>query len=93
MRTDLLLINPPLTMRELYGSFAKMGSEAPPIGICVVAACVRKEGYNVEILDAPAQGLDLHSTVADIKRIAPKFVGISARTNSICNTFHGMLKL
>ena len=87
MSIDLLLINPPLTMKERYGSFAKMGSEAPPIGICVVAACVRKQGHSVEILDAPAQGLDLYSTVAEIERIAPKFVGISATTNSICNTY------
>lgn len=87
MEVDLLLINPPLTLEERYGSFAKMGSEAPPLGICVIAACVRKEGYKVKIVDAPAQGLDLHATVEQVKVINPRLVGISSTTNSICNTY------
>jgi len=87
MEIDLLLINPPLTLEERYGSFAKMGSEAPPLGICVIAACVRKEGYNVKIVDAPAQGLNLSATVEEVKRMNPKSVGISSTTNSICNTY------
>ncbi len=85
--TDLVLVNPPLTLKERYGSFAKMGSEAPPMGICILAACARRDGYNVTIVDAPAQGLDIAATVREINRLKPGIAGISSTTNAICNTF------
>ena len=87
MKTDLVLINPPLTLQQRYGNFAKMGSEAPPVGIGILAACARKEGYNVKILDAPAEGMGIDETVREVKRINPRIAGISSTTIAICNTF------
>jgi radical SAM superfamily enzyme YgiQ (UPF0313 family) len=81
--TDLLLINPPITLEERYGSFASVGSQAPPLGLCYIAANVKKSGSTVKILDAPALNLDLSKTIEEILRIKAQLIGISASTVSI----------
>ena len=83
MEIDLLLINPPITLEERYGTFASVGSQAPPLGLCYVAATVRKAGYRVQILDAPALNLDLPQTIDSIARINANLIGITASTVSI----------
>ena len=69
MKKDLLLINPPITLEERYGSFASVGSQAPPLGLCYIAATVRQAGYSVQIIDAPALDMDLPRTIAEIADI------------------------
>ena len=64
MKKDLLLINPPITLEERYGSFATVGSQAPPLGLCYLAASVRKCGYSVQIIDAPALDMAITRTMA-----------------------------
>ena len=83
MEIDLLLINPPITLEERYGTFASVGSQAPPLGLCYVAATVRNAGYSVQILDAPALNLDLPQTIDSIARINANLIGITASTVSI----------
>ncbi len=83
MEIDLLLINPPITLEERYGTFASVGSQAPPLGLCYVAATVRDAGYRVQILDAPALNLDLPQTIDSIARINANLIGITASTVSI----------
>ena len=68
MKKDLLLINPPITLEERYGSFASVGSQAPPLGLCYIAATVRQASYSVQILDAPAFDMDLPRTITEIAR-------------------------
>ncbi len=43
MKKDLLLVNPPITLEERYGSFASVGSQAPPLGLCYLAASARNK--------------------------------------------------
>jgi len=83
MEIDLLLINPPITLEERYGTFASVGSQAPPLGLCYVAATVRNAGYRVQILDAPALNLDLPQTIDSLARINANLFGITASTVSI----------
>ena len=83
MKTDLLLVNPPITLEERYGSFASVGSQAPPLGLCYLAASVRKEGYSVRIIDAPALDMDITRTVAEIAASEADLIGITASTVSI----------
>ncbi len=53
----------------------------PPLGLCYVAACLEREGYNVEILDAncPPElpGIELVEAIA---RRAPSIVGLTLFT-------------
>lgn len=83
MDVDILLVNPPLTLEERYGAFASVGSQTPPLGLCYLAAMVRKSGYSVSILDAPALDLDLRKTVHVIENSRAGLIGITATTVSI----------
>lgn len=83
MKHDLLLINPPITLEERYGSFASVGSQAPPLGLCYLASSVRKRGYTVRIIDAPALSLDLSRTLAEIAQSGADVIGITASTVSL----------
>lgn len=83
MKKDLLLVNPPITLEERYGAFASVGSQAPPLGLCYLAAIVRKSGYDVHIIDAPALDMELKKTITEIKKITTEIIGITATTASI----------
>jgi radical SAM superfamily enzyme YgiQ (UPF0313 family) len=83
MKRDLLLINPPITLEERYGSFASVGSQAPPLGLCYLAATARKSGYSVQIIDAPALDMDLSRTMAEVGKINAEVIGVTASTVSI----------
>ena len=83
MKKDLLLINPPITLEERYGSFASVGSQAPPLGLCYLASSAKKFGYSVQIIDAPALDMDLTRTMAEIVKIDAELIGLTASTVSI----------
>lgn len=92
--TDLLLINPPLTLRERYGDLAAGGSTLPPLGLANVAASVRAAGFNVKILDAAILELSADETLKRIKELAPKIVGITGATIAVRSMFEiaGLVK-
>ena len=83
MKKDILLVNPPITLEERYGSFASVGSQAPPLGLCYLAAASRKQGYTVQIIDAPTLGLDLDQTTKEIIKSNARLIGLTASTVSI----------
>ena len=83
MKHNLVLVNPPITLEERYGSFASVGSQAPPLGLCYLASSARKQGYSARIIDAPALHLDLTRTVSEIAQTDAEVVGISASTVSL----------
>ncbi|MCX8044221.1 MAG: B12-binding domain-containing radical SAM protein [Desulfobacterota bacterium] len=83
MQTDILLVNPPITLEERYGAFASVGSQAPPLGLCYLAAILKHKGYSVTILDAPAYDLTLEQTLQKIDDVATGIIGITATTASI----------
>ncbi len=80
----IVLINPPLTMKERYGALAKAGSKLPPLGLCNLASVVRKTA-DVSIIDAPALGLGIKETFEMIEAFNPDLIGITAVTISINN--------
>jgi len=80
---DLVLVNPPISLEERYGSFASVGSQAPPLGLCYLASSVRKSGYRVQIIDAPALDMDLTHTTAEIVKSGAELIGLTASTVSI----------
>jgi radical SAM superfamily enzyme YgiQ (UPF0313 family) len=83
MKHDLLLVNPPITLEERYGSFASVGSQAPPLGLCYLASSARNRGYTVQIIDAPALSLDLDSTLTQIAQAGADAIGVTASTVSL----------
>ena len=82
---DIIFVNPPLTLKERFGKFAPAGNVMPPLGLCYLAAACREKGLKAEIIDAPAEGLDVLRTKKRILKKYPRFVGITATTLSILN--------
>ncbi len=81
----LVFVNPPLTLEERFGRFAKAGNVMPPLGLCYLAAYTRAKGYKTEIVDAPAEGLGCAAAADRILAKRPELVGITATTLSINN--------
>lgn len=83
MKKDILLINPPVTLEERYGAFASVGSQVPPLGLCYLAAVLRKSGYTAQIIDAPVFDMEPDQTIAAIREAGAELIGITATTVSI----------
>jgi hypothetical protein len=42
---EIVLITPPVTLKERYGQLSKAANTLPSLGILYLAAVLRKEGY------------------------------------------------
>lgn len=72
-----LLIHP-LCEGEIYQRF--LGLVAPPIGLAYVAAALENDGYDVKIIDMPAEEKDILDVKGDIKKFKPGAVGVYCAT-------------
>lgn len=82
-QVDVVLVNPPLTGKERYGTLSGGGVYMPPLGLANLAAFIRKYGYSVKIVDCCALNLTLTDSIKNILLQNPKYVGITAVTISI----------
>ena len=75
------LINPPITPKERYGNIAKDGGgKQAPLGICYLAAVLKKNKIPVSIIDAEAENLSYGGILKRIKIFRCNFVGITSTT-------------
>lgn len=81
----IMFLNPPFSARQLYGDLSEGGSELPPLGIALLAAVTREQGYQTSILDAAALKLSPDETVAKIIEESPDVLGITSTTITIYN--------
>jgi len=88
---DVLLLLPPISSSSRYGKFAKGGSKAPPMGICIISSVLMKLGLKVKIIDSEIEKLDLQKTVNKILYYSPKYLCLSATTITI-NSAHRIVK-
>ncbi len=80
---DILFTTPPLSRQERYGELAGAGSSAPTLGILMLAAVAREQGYPCRVIDAAALNLSLDELLEQIAAAPPKLLGISATTLAI----------
>lgn len=73
------LINPPQTASK----YKFMGVIAPPLGIAYMAAVLRQNNVDVDILDASAEDLDFNQFEDEIIKRNPDIVAITALTPTI----------
>lgn len=81
---DIALIYPPISVSERYGSrhIGSVGGHLPPLGLACIGSFLRKNGFSVSIIDAPAMNMGIEDIIKKIK--TTKSIGIS----SITSTFH-----
>jgi radical SAM superfamily enzyme YgiQ (UPF0313 family) len=64
----------------MYGEYAPWGSVAPPTGLCYIAAVLRKEGYEVSVVDGCAERLGVEEIVKRVVAEAPDVVGVTCKS-------------
>lgn len=79
-------VQPPLSLRERYGTLGQLGYVEPPIGLCYLAAVARKKGFTVQIVDAQASNFDLEQTLRAVLSFRPDLVGITSVSQLILNS-------
>lgn len=88
IKMKILLINPP--QKSMWTeSFSSVGSIHPSLGLCYIAAVLRENNIDVEILDALVLGMTCEEVVKTVKRKSPDVVGLTAMTP----TFRNAIKL
>jgi len=61
-------INPPITPEERYGNIAKDGGgKHAPLGICYIAAVLKKNKIPISIIDAEAEDISYGDILKRIK--------------------------
>jgi len=79
----IALINPgPGEILEKGRIVASADHFYPPLGICYLSAVLKKENYDVEIIDQAAVGFSLEQIVKWVKKRDPDILGFSTLTAS-----------
>ncbi len=79
----VLLIHPPTS----YALKSVLNISSPPLGLAYLASTIRNEGFDVRIIDCPAEDLSLLELGMRIKQYDPDVVGITATTPAIPDAY------
>lgn len=79
----IIFIQPPVSLDEIYGGLAKVGAVAPPLNLLLLAAIVREQGFEPQILDSPALGIGSEEVVRRVKESGAAYAAITAMTPHI----------
>jgi len=78
----ILLINPFVNKRKMYGGFHKLGGVLPPLGLSYLAGVLLQKGCQVKIVDANLLQLSSGQVIEVLHAYNPDLVGITATTLS-----------
>lgn len=82
----IALVNPPTSAN--FETQSALGLKSPPLGLAYLASVLISQGYNVSIIDAPAQGLSHKQTASKLKTMRPDVIGITSITPTISDAMH-----
>jgi len=71
-------------MEEVLGKAAVFVSELDPLGLLYIAAVLEENNYEVEVLDAFIDRMNLNQIAREIEKRKPDIVGISCLTANGC---------
>ena len=80
---SIVLVNPPATLEERYGTLSGAGSNLPSIGLLILGAVVRRSGHRVKIVEAASSSLSYEESLRRILEFQPDIIGITSVTSSI----------
>ena len=55
----ITLVNPPISLEDVYGRFRKLASFQPPVGLASLAGYLLPHGHEVQIIDCNALGISV----------------------------------
>jgi len=82
----ILLVNPPWETLDQH-IYSTVGNVLPPLGIAYIAAVLRREGFDVDILDAQALNTSWEEFEKIISKRGPDLVGLTSGTPMIFRAF------
>ncbi|MBF0353626.1 MAG: cobalamin-dependent protein [Alphaproteobacteria bacterium] len=74
----VLLIIPPGTMEEHVGRLSGAAGELPMLGLAFIAAALRDQGHEVQLIDYEVNGWPMSRVAQDIADFAPDLIGMTA---------------
>lgn len=81
--SSIVLVNPPISLEERYGSLSGAGSTLPSVGLLNVASVVQNSGHKVKIVEASSSNLSYEESLHLILKAEPDIVGFTAVTSTI----------
>ncbi len=78
----ILLVNPPLSLTQVYGKYASGAPILPPLGFCYIAGVLLEQGFDVRLLDCAAERSDLAAVERAIRDFKPQMLGVTSTTVS-----------
>src|SRR6266508_1974959 len=83
---SIVLCEPPYVCWDRRRDQVREGEETiPGMGVLVLAAVARQQGYAVHLLDAKAHGTTVEDVAQRIAALRPDYLGLSATTISVTN--------
>ncbi|GJM20362.1 MAG: B12-binding domain-containing radical SAM protein [Planctomycetota bacterium] len=79
----LVFVVPPVTAEDRYGPMASAGNSLPPHAFLYLGAVARAAGWQVEIVDGPAEEIPLEDCAAAVLAHKPTVVGFTTTTMSV----------
>ena len=85
----VLLLNPPFLKKfsrpQRSPAVTKSGTLYFPMWLAYAAGVLEKEGFEVDLIDAPADGYDLNYCIQRAKKLSPDLIVLETSTPSIYN--------
>ena len=78
----VLLVNPPLSLEQVYGRYASGAPVLPPLGFCYIASVLLERGHEVRLLDCVAEQSDLAAVERALREFKPQMLGVTSTTVS-----------
>lgn len=82
----IILLNPPVlksSRRSIRPVVENLFYNSAPLGLCYLAAVLKKEGHDVRIIDAAVEGLSVAAVIKKMRGFSPDIAGISTVTVSM----------
>jgi len=81
---DIVLVNP----QPMANSPFTEGEKLPPLGLAYLAAVLRKNGYEVSIIDNYLERIPEDNVIKKIKRYNPSMVGLTCTSTTYLSSLH-----
>ncbi len=78
----ILLVNPPMSLEQVYGKYASGAPVLPPLGFCYIATALLEQGFELRLLDCVAERSDLAAVERAIREFKPQMLGVTSTTVS-----------
>ncbi len=85
----VMLVVPPNSLKERYGSLKYVGTMYPSIGLASIAAIAEKMRCQVKVVDCEAMGFSYEKLEQEIREFSPGLIGMQA----FCNTINRALEI